>query len=50
MYTSNIQGNHWMQLMSGVSKTVINHLTSKGSIALRAGRANARRCFGRYES
>jgi hypothetical protein len=23
-------------------------LTSKGSIALRAGRANARRCFGRY--
>ncbi len=25
------------------------HVTSKGSIALRAGRANARRCFGRYE-
>jgi len=24
------------------------HLTSKGSIALRAGRANARRCFGSY--
>lgn len=23
-------------------------ITSKGSIALRAGRANARRCFGRY--
>ncbi|GAD04260.1 hypothetical protein AALB_4340 [Agarivorans albus MKT 106] len=26
------------------------HITSKGSIALRAGRANARRCFGRYVS
>uniref|UniRef100_UPI0013DDB733 hypothetical protein n=1 Tax=Pleionea sediminis TaxID=2569479 RepID=UPI0013DDB733 len=25
------------------------HITSKGIIALRAGRANARRCFGRYE-
>lgn len=26
------------------------HITNKGSIALRAGRANARRCFGRYTS
>ncbi|QSX38660.1 hypothetical protein [Shewanella sedimentimangrovi] len=31
-----------------MGKTVQKHLTSKGSIALRAGRANARRCFGRY--
>lgn len=27
---------------------LVSTLTSKGSIALRAGRANARRCFGRY--
>jgi hypothetical protein len=27
---------------------MVKHLTSKGSIALRAGRANAHRCFGRY--
>ncbi len=28
----------------------MEHLTSKGSIALRAGRAIARRCFGRYKT
>ncbi len=28
----------------------MEHLTSKGNIALRAGRANARRCFGRYRA
>ena len=27
---------------------VTKYITSKGSIALRAGHANARRCFGRY--
>ncbi|MDN3650044.1 hypothetical protein QWZ13_14080 [Reinekea marina] len=27
---------------------LVSTLTNKGSIALRAGRANARRCFGRY--
>jgi hypothetical protein len=32
------------------SISMIKNITSKGSIALRAGRANARRCFGRYSS
>ena len=28
---------------------MLKAITSKGSIALRAGRVNARRCFGRYK-
>ena len=30
--------------------TVNQAITSKGSIALRAGLTNARRCFGRYNN
>lgn len=37
----------WLTLKQTIPNTIKN-ITSKGSIALRAGRANARRCFGRY--
>ncbi|EGG98802.1 hypothetical protein imdm_1892 [gamma proteobacterium IMCC2047] len=35
------------QKVAKISDQFMTHLTSKVSIALRAGRANARRCFGR---